>query len=498
MIDVSKFAFIEGTYPIDGESTRAIKSGINAALSDNKRHNFGAIVSKDGHRTLFSTDKSGLMLGATIYNDVVEHTDVLVVCSNEHLIYFLLIKENDVLYESILDGSNLTESQVNHLKLALFEMGEDAIVITDHSPTVKKDGSLQLNGGIELPYDESNVIVKPALSGLLVSNNLVQSNELKSLTVNGQRIQRQWYYSISSIALAVGTVLFLNSLPDDDNAPNEPSFSNSTLSKITEAARASRSYVMLEEEKAEAPNFEPLYDWYTKESASPYESLQAMHRNFRLFESVEGWDVIQGKFEVENGRAVMSFKLREGKGSDIQSVSDLAVRGNWKISFKDKIFTLFKVVEKKPLFSNAARFQISSYEKFLSTGIKDWWDNTSFEASDMQSPSSKSESEGEEDSDKKEATQAAPSLFTKRLIKISKPEYTSFDLQSFGSFLKGHPYSLRSVIVTRDGVQIEEDSETPQRRPRRGEQASQNETVTNEFAAFNAQYELILVGVTTR
>ena len=83
--------------------------------------------------------------------------------------------------------------------------------------------------------------------------------------------------------------------------------------------------------------------------------------------------------------------------------------------------------------------------------------------------------------------------FIKRLIKISKTDYTTFDLDSFGSLLHGYPYSLRLVEMTKEGMIKEEN-----KRPRRSQQSPTESQSTDDFVGFDVNYELILAGVNNR
>lgn len=490
MIDKSKYAFIKGTYIAEADTRKAIKSTISHAQATQKECVYGFINESGDLPVLFSTNKAGLMPGATIYHDVAQYDASLSLSIKDNDCYVLFVKDKKVLFEDVLNLSALTEPDINSLKLFIFQLGQDAHLICDEQPSTDDDGAINFKGKLSLPFNVDNVVIKPKLKDIFDIDNLATSVEYKALTLDGEIIKRKWIFSISSLSAAVCIVGWVNLQPfQEENIERGENYLSSVVEKI--------NTVIPESPKVPEVDYSGLSDWYTQKSINPFPVLSELSKQVRLFESIDGWQVVKISFSSETGNGVVSIVLKENEGADIKSVSDIAVRDNWKVSFKDKQFTVFKNVPIKPLFANSARFQISSYEKFISTAIKDWWDGTSFESTpyslDARKPSTHQGASGDVTSDEQALSAASP--YEMKLLKIRKSEYTSFDLHSFGSLLRGYPYSLKTVELTKAGFESAEESNRQSRRARNEIQPTEENV---GFDGYDANFELILAGVVSR
>lgn len=489
MIDKSKYAFIKGTYIADADTRKAIKSTIRHAQATRKECVYGFINESGDLPVLFCTNKVGLMPGATIYHDVAQYKASLSLSIKDDDCYVLFVKDKEVLYEDILNLSSLSEPEINSLKLYIFQLGQDAHLICDEQPSTD-DGAINFKGKISLPFSSENVIIKPKLKDIFDIDNLATSVEYKALTLDGEIIKRKWIFSISSLASAICIVGWVNLQPfQNDDKERGENYLTSVVQKI--------NTVMPERPKPSQLDYSSLVSWYTQKSINPTPILSELSKQVRLFESIDGWQVVKVSFSSDTGFGVVSIVLKENEGADIKSVSDIAVRDNWKVTFKDKQFTVFKNVPISPLFSNSARFQISSYEKFISMAIKDWWDGTSFESTPYSlgtnTPLAPSGSSDDETSNEEAHSTTLP--YEMKLLKIKKSEYTSFDLHSFGSLLRGYPYSLKNVELTKAGFETADETN---RQSRRARIENQHPVENVGFDGYDANYELILAGVVSR
>lgn len=483
------YAFIRGTFVSDNDSRKAIKSLINRAQNEFKDCNFGVLNEKGDKPVLFCTKRQGLMPGATIYHEVVQYGNSLTMTLFDEQCYLMFIKDGDVIYEDIVSLTNLSEAQTNSLKLHLFQLGADAYLICNKQPDEVTDFGVTFEDKIDLPFGRNNVVVKENLNSLFSSTNLLSSVEYKQLTLDGEIIKRKWAFSAGSIIAAIFVIGWVNH--QVYSVEEESSVSTSGLKRVVQTL--TEEVISQQSAQQALPDYSGLVDWYTKESVQPKPVLDALSKDMRLFQSIEGWDVIKATFKIESGVPHFVIMLEESEGADIQSVTNVAVRGGWKLSFKDKVFTVFKTVDTLPLFRNAGRFHYPSYEKYISTALKDWWDETSFDATDLAAPKTNQASSGDTN---EELPPTISSPFSKRLLKITKTDYTSYDLHSFGALLAGHPYSLQHVELSKEGHSFDEE---PKRQTRRNEFQNPNANIKQDlFKGFDVTYELVLAGVNTR
>ena len=380
------YAFIRGSYTSEDGSRKNIHSIINRAQSDHKSCNYGVFNESGDNPVFFCTDKQGLMPGATIYHDLIQYQSSLTITLIEERLYLLFIKDGNVLYEDIVSHQHLSEAQTNTLKLYLFQLGKDAHLICNEQPTETDEEGVRFGDKLSLPFDADKVVIKSNLNNLFDTDNLLSSVEYKQLKLNGSNLRKRWIYTGASFAAALIVVIWVNAQAYFDNngeqKPVQTSNFQNAIASISKTVPESDTPAI--EDKVD---YSGLVTWYTNESVQPKPVLNLLSKSMRLFQSIDGWEVIKASFEMkgDDKQGIIVIQLMEKEGADIKSVSDVAIRKKWRISFKDKIFTVFKKVDPQPLFRNAARFQVSSYEKYISMAIKDWWDGTTFDASDYQS-----------------------------------------------------------------------------------------------------------------
>jgi hypothetical protein len=144
----------------------------------------------------------------------------------------------------------------------------------------------------------------------------------------------------------------------------------------------------------------------------------------------------------EDNQWLMIIRLisRDGNLTDITS---FASKFRWSFSFDNGEAILFRYLSPSPLFDNWARFQIGTYEKFISDAVNDWWDDSDISITAYSPPTDDkvdSENKGVE-TDEVEMKRS----FQVKNIALKIPNFSIYDLVSIGAMLDGMPYSLSSV-----------------------------------------------------
>jgi hypothetical protein len=426
---MSMFAYINNMV-FTSSTVKSLRSNINNLTGSNSA--YGNYVDLDGTLALFVTNQAGPMIGASIYKDIVKYENALVVIIRESSCYLLFMSNKTIFCEMEIDTNKVQQDVITKLMLMINKLSNVNTVLSNVAPDYHLKG-ISFGNAISLPYTEDVVKVVPALDKVFTADNLIQAIELKRISFHGESMAKKRYMGIAaaiSAFLIIGTDQFLIE-------KDEPT--------IREAVR---EITQIETIKAKLKTnnnaeFSELKKFYTVDSVRPYPLFVDAFKAFKLTEQVYGWkasDLEIKKGEDNQWLMIIRLLSRDGNLTDITS---FASKNSWSFSFDNGEAILFRYLTTAPLFDNWARFQIGTYEKFISDAVNDWWDD-----SDISITAYSQSTDDEADSKNQEVEKDEVDLklpFQVKNIALKIPNFSIYDLASIGSMLDGMPYSLRSM-----------------------------------------------------
>jgi hypothetical protein len=426
---MSAFAYITNMV-FTLSTAKSLRSNINKLTDSNNA--YGNYVDLDGSLALFVTNQAGPMIGVSIYKDIVKYETALVVIIRESTCYLLFMANKTIFCEMEIDTDKVQQGDITKLMLMINKLSNLNTVLSNVAPDHHQKG-ISFGNSISLPYSQDIVKVVPALDKAFTANNLIQAIELKRISFHGETMAKKRYLGIAaalSAFLIIGTDQFLieKDEPTIREVVREITQIETIKAKLTSSNNA---------------DFSELKKFYTVDSVRPYPLFVDAFKAFKLTEQVYGWkaSVLEIK-KSEDNQWLMIVRLLSRDGN-LRDITSFASNNSWSFSFDDGEAILFRYLTPAPLFDNWARFQIGTYEKFISDAVNDWWDDSDISIT-AYSPSAVDKV----GSDNKEAETDDVDLklpFQVKNIALKIPNFSIYDLASIGSMLDGMPYSLGSM-----------------------------------------------------
>jgi hypothetical protein len=144
----------------------------------------------------------------------------------------------------------------------------------------------------------------------------------------------------------------------------------------------------------------------------------------------------------EDNQWLMVIKLKSRDGN-LYDITSFASKNRWSFNFDNGEAILFRYLTSTPLFDNWARFQIGTYEKFISDAVNDWWDDSNILITEHSSSNADKVDSENKEVETDDVDVKLPFLVKNIALKI--PSFSIYDLVSIGSMLDGMPYSLVSM-----------------------------------------------------
>jgi hypothetical protein len=411
-------------------TAKSLRNNIDSLIDSNSA--YGNYVDLDGTLALFVTNQAGPMIGASIYKDIVKYENAIVVIIRESFCYFLFMSNKTIIYEMEIDTKKVQQDVITKLMLMINKLKNVNAVLSNVAPDYHKKG-ISFGNAISLPYSEDVVKVVPELNKVFTTDNLIQAVEMKRISFHGESMAKKRYLGLA-VAISAILIIGTDQLLIDNNEPTI----RETVREITQIESIQANLKTNNND-----DFSELKKFYTVDSVRPYPLFVDAFKAFKLTEQLYGWkaSVMQIK-KSEDNQWLMVIKLKSRDGN-LYDITSFASKNRWSFNFDNGEAILFRYLTSTPLFDNWARFQIGTYEKFISDAVNDWWDDSNILITEHSSSNADKVDSENKEVETDDVDVKLPFLVKNIALKI--PSFSIYDLVSIGSMLDGMPYSLVSM-----------------------------------------------------